>query len=76
MRNKNISPYAKLIYAYLVSFAGDKGMAFPSQSLMCEELGLSRNTIKKYLNELREVGLIELEKHIKPWDKENKQDDK
>lgn len=59
MRDKTISRDAKVIYAYLISFAGDKMVAFPKWTTICEELGFkSKNTYYKYMNELKERGFI------------------
>lgn len=60
MRNKNVSIEAKGIYAYLISFAGNGETAFPSRSLICEELDISINRFTKYLNELKNAGLVEV----------------
>ena len=64
MRNKNLSMQAKAIYSYLASFAGNTGRAFPSTNLMADELGISRNTLFKYLKELRTLGAISVEREI------------
>ncbi|KRE45506.1 helix-turn-helix domain-containing protein [Paenibacillus sp. Soil522] len=67
MRDKNINPTAKAIYAYLCSFAGSgkdgKRTAFPGVSLMREELAIkSEDTFYKYRKELVEAGYISIEK--------------
>ena len=36
MRNKNLSPEAKAIYAYLCSFAGNKETCHPSVNIMSQ----------------------------------------
>lgn len=62
MRDKTISRDAKTIYAYLVSFAGSKDIAFPGRDLICEELGFkNKDTYYKYLKELKDKGLIWVE---------------
>lgn len=62
MRSENISRNAKVIYAYLMSFAGNKMTAFPSFKTVSKELGFkSLDTYYKYLNELKESGLIYVE---------------
>lgn len=58
MRNKELTGIARLIYAYLASFAGDKEEAWPSSKTVCEELIISRNTFYKHLNILKESGII------------------
>lgn len=62
MRDKNLPAQSKAIYAYLVSFAGSSKKAWPSVSLMAEELGMSRDTFYKYMNILKEVGYVEVKK--------------
>lgn len=58
MRCANISMQAKSVYCYLVSFAGQTGKAFPSQSTMCQELGITKPTLRKYISELVSAGAI------------------
>lgn len=62
MRNKGLSYQAKVIYSYLASFAGNTGKAFPSTDLMADELGMSRNTLFKYLKELKDTQVVKIEK--------------
>lgn len=62
MRDKTLSRDSKAIYCYLHSFAGTKMTAFPSWKTICEELGFkSKDTYYKYINELKEHGLIKIE---------------
>ena len=62
MRDKSIHAVAKAIYAYLVSFAGQDGSAFPSVELMMDELGIkSDDTFYKYRKQLIEAGYISIE---------------
>jgi DnaD/phage-associated family protein len=61
MRDKSISKEAKVIYAYLMSFAGTKMEAFPSWKTICEELGFkSKDTYYKYIKELKEHGIVKV----------------
>ncbi len=60
-----ISLEAKMIYSYLCSFAGDKNIAFPSESLICHQLKLGRNRFYKYLRELKERNIIKVHKKTK-----------
>lgn len=60
-RRSDLSLGAKAVYAYLASFAGNTGVAFPSMALMMEELNISKNTLRKYLKELQEKGLVIVE---------------
>lgn len=69
MRDKKLHKNAKLIYAYMCSFAGMKKdgerTAFPSVSLQCDELGMSEDTYYKYRKQLIEYGYIKIKKQRK-----------
>ena len=62
MRDKNLSISAKALYAYICSFAGAGGEAFPSLDLICGELGISEKKIYQLRKELVENGLITISK--------------
>lgn len=62
MRDPDLSFQAKAIYSYLASFAGNTGKAFPSTSLMSKELDMSRDTLFKYLKELKEKKVVTVER--------------
>lgn len=53
-----ISPQAKIVYAELLSYCWEGNSAFPSHERMCSHLGVTRQTLKRYLNELKEAKLI------------------
>lgn len=59
-RNKNISLQARGIYSYLCSIAGSDGIAYPTQDLMIDELGLNKSTFHKYLKEILATGYIKV----------------
>ena len=59
MRNRNLSPEAKAIYAYLCSFAGNKETCHPSVNIMSQELGMSKGRLSKYMKELITCGIVE-----------------
>ena len=61
MGNPNISFSAKGLYAYLQSFAGSSGKAFPKLSTILAETGLSKKTYYKYRDELVNLGLVKVE---------------
>ena len=65
MRDKNLSPEAKCIYAYICSFAGSGDSAFPGMELMQVELKMSENRLYKYRRELIDRGYISIEKQRK-----------
>lgn len=59
MKENNLSLQSKGIYAYLCAYAGNKDTAFPSISLITYELGISKDTFYKYMNELKDKKYIE-----------------
>lgn len=67
MRDKDLHPMSKSIYAYLCSFAGvgkdGERSAFPGVSLMMHELGIKTDdTFYKYRKQLVQKGYIKIEK--------------
>jgi DNA-binding transcriptional MocR family regulator len=58
---KEISEGAKICYARLSQYAGDKGYAFPFQDTLAEEMGVSDRQIRRRLEELVKYNLIEQE---------------
>lgn len=58
MKDPNISAEAKTIYAYLSSYAGNKDTSFPSVSLTCYELNMSKNRFYKHRKYLIDKGII------------------
>lgn len=63
MRDRNLNVVSKAIYAYICSYAGKGKDAFPSQKLLCEDLGISKNTLGKYIKELKDGGYITAVQH-------------
>ena len=61
MKDRNLSIQAKAIFAYFVTYAGNTNIAFPGRSLISEDLGISDDTLGKYLKELRDKGYIQVE---------------
>lgn len=59
MRDPEISRGAKTVYAYLCSYCGATNTCYPPQQLMCYELGICRNTLVKYFDELTEKKIVE-----------------
>jgi DNA-binding Lrp family transcriptional regulator len=50
------------LYSAYASYAGNKGVAFPSQRTLAKRLRISGKTIIKYNKKLQESGLIKIEK--------------
>lgn len=59
LRAKGLSRNAKCLYALLLDYAWQKGSCFPGQTRLCEDLGISENTLRKDLNELKEWKLVD-----------------
>nr|DAE07792.1 MAG TPA: helix-turn-helix domain protein [Siphoviridae sp. ct5kv15] len=59
MRSPDLPGNAKLIYAYLASFAGKEDECYPSVETICAELNMSKTTMYKYMNALVDCGVIE-----------------
>lgn len=66
MRDRSLHKNAKLIYAYLCSYAwgntNAKRTAFPSVDIQCTDLGMSEDTYYKYRKQLITKGYINVEK--------------
>lgn len=60
---KGLSLQAKGVYSYLIAYAGNDKQTYPSQSRMCDELGIKKvDTLRKYIKELQINGLIKVYK--------------
>lgn len=52
----------KCVYSYLLHWRHNQQGVYPSQRRMCDDLGLSsRATLRKYLDQLADFGLISFE---------------
>ena len=60
MRTNLISSGAKLCWARLAQYAGQNGQAWPSQEELAVELGVSERTVRNYLKELCDKGLLRI----------------
>ena len=61
MQSQEISIKAKAVYAYFCSYTGAGSSCFPSQQKICFDLEVSKNSLNKYLRELKQAGFIEVE---------------
>ena len=57
-----ISQGAKLAYARLAQYAGKDGECYPKQETLAYELGVSERTARKYVHELVEFELTEIDR--------------
>lgn len=61
MRERALSPGAKLAYARLCQFADKRiGIAWPGREKLAEELGVGARQVDRYLKEIEHAGLIEI----------------
>lgn len=58
MKSRNISIKAKAVYAYLCTYAGKQGTAYPGRELMCYDLQIGQDTLNKCIKELVKTGFI------------------
>jgi biotin operon repressor len=60
LRDPRFSFGAKLCYAVLLSYAWQKDRCFPGQDRLAADLGVTPRSVKTYLRELRESGIVEV----------------
>ena len=56
-----ISPGAKLVYSKLLEYG--RGTDNPTHNRIAAELGVSPRSVRNYINDLKDVGLIEVRAH-------------
>lgn len=56
--DSQLSLGAKMVYGRLAQWSNERGTVHRSMPQLCGELGLSLSPLKRYLKELRDVGLI------------------
>ena len=54
----DLKPIPLAVYSYLVCCAGQKELCWPSIKTIGEAVGMSENTVRKYIRQLEERGLI------------------
>jgi len=62
LESKQISVGAKLVYAMLLKYARELNECFPGQDRLAEDMGATRQSVNTYIKELREVGLITVQR--------------
>ena len=62
LRNENLSPESKAIYAYLAGFAGKGNTCYPARKMMLAELGMSETRFSKHMNPLIALGVVSVER--------------
>ena len=58
LRDPKLTPYEKVLYALLLSYAWSENECFPGQERLAEDLGCSREYVGTVLRKLREAKLI------------------
>ena len=62
MKDQRLSAEAKSIYAYLCTFADEKGESFPPVEMICKDLGISDRRFFKHRKQLVELGYISMQR--------------
>jgi hypothetical protein len=60
LRRSDLQPGAKLTYMVLLSYAWQKGQAFPGQDRLARDMGVSERSVITYLKQLQESGLVSI----------------
>jgi transcription initiation factor IIE alpha subunit len=58
LESKEISVGAKLIYAMLLKYARELDECFPGQNRLAEDMGNGERSVRRWLRELEQVGLV------------------
>lgn len=58
LRNPKIAPELKTLYLLILSYAWYEGLSWPGQKRLAMELGLSESTVRRQLNQLKNLGLL------------------
>lgn len=59
LRDTTLTPWARLAYAVLLSYAWQEGSCFPGQQRMAEDLGCSERYLRDALKDLRKHNYID-----------------
>jgi len=62
LRRHDLSPGAKVVYALLLSYAWQEDHCWPGQARLADEAGASPRSVRTWLQELRERGLVTIER--------------
>jgi hypothetical protein len=60
LTNKNLSVGGKLAYAMLLKYAWSDDACYPGQQKLAEDMGSGERSIRTYLKELEDQGLLEV----------------
>ena len=59
LRDSHLSFGARLTYTMLLSYAWQEGSCFPGQQRIAHDLGVSRQMVSQFLQELRRAGYVD-----------------
>lgn len=62
LNNRELSFAAKVVYAKLLSYAWNNNRVFPGQETMADEIGTSRPTVTRTIEELVKAGFLEVQR--------------
>ena len=62
LNNHDLTNNAKVVYAKLLSYAWHNNQVFPGQERMAEEIGSSKSTVGRAVQELEEQGWLEIQR--------------
>ena len=62
LNDKKLSFGARLTYAVLLSYAWQEDSCFPGQERIAADLGVTRQAVNTYLNELKKNGYVSWER--------------
>ena len=65
--DKELTPQARLLLAYLLTYANphEQLVVFPSQKRMAEDLGITERRVRRYIKELDDTKRLKREKRVK-----------
>ena len=62
LESRNLSAGAKLTYAMLLKYAWENDYCFPGQDRLAADMGISRQTANKYVQELHKKAYIRIKR--------------
>lgn len=62
LNDKDLTFVAKIVYAKLLSYAWNNNRVFPGQERMAEEIGSTKSTVNRGIQELEEKGWLKIER--------------
>ena len=62
LNNPELSCVAKIVYAKLLSYAWENNRVFPVQETMATDIGSSKSTVNRGIQELEQQGWLEIQR--------------